>query len=141
MMWLRRGNIRLQVKPKDVLKFQKIYIICQAHMLADLLTIPLMSNLVLWNNFLEKKMLVANSHEHLNKISFNSETLLILLYLFLWNNCSIFYYFQEQLEPIFMVIFTIEMCTKILALGFILHKNSYMRNLWNIMDFVVVVSG
>ena len=48
---------------------------------------------------------------------------------------------QEDLEPIFMVIFTIEMCTKILALGFILHKNSYMRNLWNIMDFVVVVSG
>ena len=48
---------------------------------------------------------------------------------------------QEDLEPIFMVIFTIEMCTKILALGFILHKNSYMRNLWNIMDFIVVVSG
>ena len=48
---------------------------------------------------------------------------------------------QEDLEPIFMVIFTIEMCTKILALGFILHKNSYMRNLWNMMDFVVVVSG
>ena len=40
-----------------------------------------------------------------------------------------------------MVIFTIEMCTKILALGFILHKGSYMRNLWNIMDFIVVVSG
>ena len=48
---------------------------------------------------------------------------------------------QEDLEPIFMVIFTIEMCTKILALGFILHKNSYMRTLWNIMDFIVVVSG
>ncbi len=48
---------------------------------------------------------------------------------------------QEDLEPIFMVIFTIEMCTKILALGFILHKNSYMRNLWNFMDFIVVVSG
>lgn len=48
---------------------------------------------------------------------------------------------MEDLEPIFMIIFTIEMCTKILALGFILHKNSYMRNLWNIMDFIVVVSG
>ena len=48
---------------------------------------------------------------------------------------------QEDLEPIFMVVFTIEMCTKILALGFILHKNSYMRNLWNIMDFIVVTSA
>eukprot|EP00095_Tigriopus_kingsejongensis_P009064 maker-scaffold308_size214241-snap-gene-1.43 protein:Tk09064 transcript:maker-scaffold308_size214241-snap-gene-1.43-mRNA-1 annotation:"IP15192p" len=48
---------------------------------------------------------------------------------------------MEDLEPIFMIIFTIEMCTKILALGFFLHKGSYMRNLWNIMDFVVVTSG
>ena len=30
---------------------------CQAHLLADLPTIPLMYNLVLWNNFL-KKMLI-----------------------------------------------------------------------------------
>merc|ERR1719264_1201773 len=26
-------------------------------------------------------------------------------------------------------------------MGFILHKNSYMRNMWNIMDFFVVTSG
>jgi voltage-dependent calcium channel N type alpha-1B len=30
---------------------------------------------------------------------------------------------------------------KILSQGFVLHKNSYLRNLWNIMDFVVVVTG
>ena len=62
----------------------------------------------------------------------------------------------EELEPVFMVepdishgalqfcsqgIFTVEMCTKIVAMGFILHENSYLRNMWNIMDFVVVVSG
>ena len=28
---------------------------CQAHLLADLLTIPLMYSLILWNNFLKKK--------------------------------------------------------------------------------------
>ena len=33
------------------------------------------------------------------------------------------------------------MCTKIIAMGFILHENSYLRNMWNIMDFVVVVTG
>ena len=40
-----------------------------------------------------------------------------------------------------MGIFTMEMCVKILADGFILHKGSYLRNPWNIMDFIVVVSG
>ena len=49
--------------------------------------------------------------------------------------------FQEELEPVFMAIFTVEMVVKILADGFILHKGSYLRNPWNIMDFIVVVSG
>jgi hypothetical protein len=40
-----------------------------------------------------------------------------------------------------MGIFTVEMVVKILADGFILHKGSYLRNPWNIMDFIVVVSG
>merc|ERR1719412_2063249 len=47
----------------------------------------------------------------------------------------------EELEPVFMGIFTVEMCTKIIAMGFILHENSYLRNAWNIMDFIVVTSG
>ena len=32
-----------------------VIIICQAHLLADPLTIPLLYNLVLWNNFLKKQ--------------------------------------------------------------------------------------
>ena len=32
-----------------------LIIICQAHLLAGPLTIPLMYNLVLWNNFLKQK--------------------------------------------------------------------------------------
>ena len=32
-----------------------LIIICQAHLLADPLTSPLMYNLVLWNNLLKKK--------------------------------------------------------------------------------------
>ena len=47
----------------------------------------------------------------------------------------------EELEPYFMGIFTVEMCTKIIAMGFVLHPDSYLRNAWNIMDFIVVVSG
>ena len=51
------------------------------------------------------------------------------------------FFLQEELEPVFMAIFTVEMVVKILADGFILHKGSYLRNPWNIMDFIVVVSG
>ncbi|CAL4058844.1 unnamed protein product, partial [Meganyctiphanes norvegica] len=47
----------------------------------------------------------------------------------------------EKTEPYFLVIFCIEASLKILALGFVFHPKSYLRNIWNIMDFVVVVTG
>nr|QRX85587.1 voltage-dependent calcium channel non-L type alpha-1 [Heterodera elachista] len=47
----------------------------------------------------------------------------------------------EKTEPIFMVIFCIECILKIVAFGYILHKDSYLRSGWNIMDFIVVVTG
>ncbi|VDP31784.1 unnamed protein product [Soboliphyme baturini] len=40
-----------------------------------------------------------------------------------------------------MGIFTIECVLKVIAFGFILHKDSYLRSGWNILDFIVVVSG
>ena len=48
---------------------------------------------------------------------------------------------QEKTEVYFLVIFCIEALLKIVALGFILHKGAYLRNVWNIMDFIVVVTG
>lgn len=48
---------------------------------------------------------------------------------------------QESTEPYFLGIFTVEASLKILALGFVLHRGSYLRNAWNIMDFIVVVTG
>jgi hypothetical protein len=48
---------------------------------------------------------------------------------------------QEETESYFLGIFTVEAALKILALGFVLHPGSYLRNMWNIMDFVVVVTG
>ena len=52
-----------------------------------------------------------------------------------------FDFFQEGTEPYFLGIFTVETALKILALGFVLHRGSYLRNAWNIMDFIVVVTG
>lgn len=48
---------------------------------------------------------------------------------------------QEKTEPYFLGIFCVEATLKILALGFALHRGSYLRNIWNMMDFVVVVTG
>merc|ERR1712018_829245 len=47
----------------------------------------------------------------------------------------------ESTESYFLGIFTVETSLKILAQGFVLHPGSYLRNMWNIMDFVVVVTG
>ncbi|XP_026077296.1 voltage-dependent P/Q-type calcium channel subunit alpha-1A-like isoform X3 [Carassius auratus] len=47
----------------------------------------------------------------------------------------------EDTEPYFIAIFCFESGIKILALGFAFHKGSYLRNGWNVMDFVVVLTG
>ncbi|CBY24520.1 unnamed protein product [Oikopleura dioica] len=47
----------------------------------------------------------------------------------------------ENIEYIFMVIFTFECVLKIIAYGFTMHPNSYLRNGWNILDFTIVIIG
>eukprot|EP00939_MAST-03C_sp_MAST-3C-sp1_P002275 g2275.t1 len=45
------------------------------------------------------------------------------------------------LELIFTTIFTFEVIMKTTAMGFVLHKNAYLRDPWNIVDFVVVLGS
>lgn len=47
----------------------------------------------------------------------------------------------EEAEPVFLGIFIVEAACKIMANGLILHPNSYLRDVWNIMDFVVITSA
>ncbi|KAJ8395443.1 hypothetical protein AAFF_G00031770 [Aldrovandia affinis] len=47
----------------------------------------------------------------------------------------------EKTEPYFIGIFCLEAGIKVVALGFVFHKGSYLRNGWNVMDFIVVLSG
>ena len=44
----------------------------------------------------------------------------------------------EILEAIFTCIFTMECMLKIFAYGFVRGKHSYLRDGWNILDFVIV---
>jgi len=47
----------------------------------------------------------------------------------------------EKTELYFLCIFCAEAFLKIFALGFVLHKGAYLRNVWNIIDFIVVLTG
>lgn len=44
-------------------------------------------------------------------------------------------------EPIFTTIFTLEAATKIIAMGFIFEQGCYLREAWNWLDFIVVITG
>uniref|UniRef100_A0A8C8BQB1 Voltage-dependent N-type calcium channel subunit alpha n=1 Tax=Otus sunia TaxID=257818 RepID=A0A8C8BQB1_9STRI len=58
-------------------------------------------------------------------------------------NRSLFIFSEDNddTEPYFIGIFCFEAGIKIIALGFVFHKGSYLRNGWNVMDFVVVLTG
>ena len=49
--------------------------------------------------------------------------------------------FFELSDYVFQGLYTIEMFFKICGMGFICSKGSYLRDSWNILDFIIVVSG
>lgn len=44
-------------------------------------------------------------------------------------------------EKIFLIIYSLEMVLKIIGLGFIFGENAYIRDNWNKLDFIVVVTA
>ena len=49
--------------------------------------------------------------------------------------------YQVITNYILLGLYTVEMLLKIFALGFIFTKRAYLRDLWNILDFAIVVTG
>jgi hypothetical protein len=49
--------------------------------------------------------------------------------------------FSIIIENVFLALYTIEMILKILGLGFICNKGSYLRDSWNILDFIIVTAA
>ena len=47
----------------------------------------------------------------------------------------------DYVQDAFTAIFTLECIFKIIAMGFVLRKNSYLRDGWNVIDFIVVIFG
>ena len=48
---------------------------------------------------------------------------------------------QVVLDNIFLALYTVEMVLKIGGLGFIFNRNSYLRDYWNLLDFVIVITA
>ena len=49
--------------------------------------------------------------------------------------------YPPEIDTVLLIIYTIEMSLKILGMGFVLNRKSYLRDPWNIMDFIIVVTG
>lgn len=50
-------------------------------------------------------------------------------------------YVIDLLEVSFLILYSIEMGLKIMGMGFVMKRKSYLRDWWNILDFVIVGSA
>jgi len=46
---------------------------------------------------------------------------------------------MNEIDFVFLNIYTLEMIFKIIAMGFFMRPHSYLRDSWNILDFSVVI--
>lgn len=54
-------------------------------------------------------------------------------------SCMALYQWLKYSDIIITGLFVLEMTAKIIALGFVNHKGSYLRNTWNGLDFTIVI--
>lgn len=47
--------------------------------------------------------------------------------------------YREHIETVFSVLYFIEFFLKILGMGFVFNKNAYLRDYWNLIDFLVII--
>ena len=48
---------------------------------------------------------------------------------------------SKQTDLFFVIFYTAEMALKVLAYGFYFSKNSYIKDNWNKLDFVIVLTS
>jgi hypothetical protein len=49
--------------------------------------------------------------------------------------------YYAVIDNIFLGLYSVEMILKILGLGLVFGEHAYLKNSWNILDFVIVLSG
>lgn len=57
------------------------------------------------------------------------------------NDEAILNRYLDAIFNVFSLVFTLEAIIKIIALGFVFGKNTYLRDPWNVIDFLIVVTG
>lgn len=76
---------------------------------------------------------------------FDSLILLVILcncvFLALDNEVEFITVNTDRIDKVFLIIYTCEMVLKIIAYGFIMQAHTYLRDSWNVLDFVVVILG
>ena len=45
------------------------------------------------------------------------------------------------MDTMFLALYTIEMGLKIIGMGFLFNRNAYLRDAWNMLDFVIVITA
>ena len=48
---------------------------------------------------------------------------------------------EETIDFVFLILYTVEMALKIIGLGFFFNAGAYLRDYWNILDFVIVFTA
>ena len=46
-----------------------------------------------------------------------------------------------HINNVLAIVFAVEISIRIMVQGFVMHRNSYLRNVWNVIDFIVVAAG
>ena len=49
--------------------------------------------------------------------------------------------FFVEVDKIFLILYSVEMFLKIFGYGFVMNEGAYLRDTWNLLDFVIVISG
>lgn len=47
----------------------------------------------------------------------------------------------DVIDNVFLALYSFEMVLKIIGLGFLFNKNAYLKDYWNILDFIIVCTG
>ena len=50
-------------------------------------------------------------------------------------------YWSQVVDIIFLVLFSVETTLKVIAMGLVIGQHAYLRDAWNVVDFVIVVCG
>ena len=47
----------------------------------------------------------------------------------------------DRIDQVLTIIFILEAFLKIIGMGFVIHRRSYLREGWNVIDFLIAISG